>query len=124
MGLLPECDLANTLGYDVTVDLIGLWSAKTEHFTGVFYALTFIDTTTNLAELACINTKIKDTIARKFKQTWLACYPTLVQVVHDDDGEFMRYTSACPLHNLRIEDIHTTSNNSKSMSYANVWKPC
>ncbi len=72
MGLLPECDLTNTLWYEVAVDLIGPWNAKTEHFNGEFYVLTFIDTTTNLVELTCIDTKLSDSIARKFKNTCLA----------------------------------------------------
>ncbi len=72
MGLLPGLDLTNTLWYEVAVDLIGLWTAKTEHFNGEFYALTCIDTTTNLVELARIDTKSSDAIARKFENTWLA----------------------------------------------------
>ncbi len=75
MGLLPECDLTNTPWYEVAVDLIGLWTAKTDHFNGDLYALTCIDTTTNLVELAHINTKLNDAIARKFENTSLACYP-------------------------------------------------
>ncbi len=72
MGLLSDRDLTNTLWYEVAVDLIGLWTAKTEHFNGEFYALTCIDTTTNLVELARIDTKSSDAIARKFENTWLA----------------------------------------------------
>ncbi len=56
----------------LAVDLIGLWTAKTEHFDGEFYALTCIDTTTNLVELTHIDTKSSDAIARKFENTWLA----------------------------------------------------
>ncbi len=72
MGLLLERDLTNTPSYKVAVDLIGPWTAKTGHFNGEFYALTCIDTTTNLVELACIDTKSSDAIARKFENTWLA----------------------------------------------------
>ncbi len=72
MGLLPECGLTNTLWYKVAVDLIGPWTAKTEHFNGEFYALTCIDTTTNFVELTRIDTKASDAIARKFENTLLA----------------------------------------------------
>ena len=72
MGLLLECDLTNTPWYKVAVDLIGPWTAKTEHFNGEFYALTCIDTTTNLVELTRIDTKSSDAIVRKFENTWLA----------------------------------------------------
>ncbi len=36
MGLLPEHDLTNTPWYEVAVDLIGPWTANTEHFYGEF----------------------------------------------------------------------------------------
>ncbi len=71
MGLLLERDLTNTPRYKDAVDLIGLWSAKTDHFNGEFYALMRIDTITNLVELTRIDTKSSDAIARKFKNTWL-----------------------------------------------------
>ncbi len=75
MGLLLERNLTNTPWYEVAVDLIGLWTAKTDHFHGEFYALTCIDTTTNLVKLAYIDTKASDAIARRFENTWLAWYP-------------------------------------------------
>ncbi len=61
--------------YEVAVNLIGLWTAKTDQFNGEFDALTCIDTTTNLIELALIDNKSSDAIARKFENTWLAWYP-------------------------------------------------
>ncbi len=67
MGLLPECDLTNTLWYKVIVDVIGPWSAKTEQFNGELHTLTCIDITTNLVKLTCIDTKSSDVIARKFE---------------------------------------------------------
>ncbi len=36
MGLLPEYDLTNMPWYEVAVDLVGPWSAKTEHFNENF----------------------------------------------------------------------------------------
>ncbi len=72
MGLLPEHDLTNKPWYEVAINLIGPWTAKTGHFNGEFYALTCIATTTKLVELAHINTKSSDATARKFKNTWLA----------------------------------------------------
>ncbi len=75
MGLLLDCDLTNTPWYDVAVNLIGPWTAKTDHFNGEFYALKCIDTTTNLVELACIDTKSSDAIARKFKKHLVGSIP-------------------------------------------------
>ncbi len=74
MGLLPEHNLTNTLWYEGAVDLIGLWSAKAEY---EFYALMCIDATINLVKLVCIDTKLRDAIARKFENTWLAWYQRL-----------------------------------------------
>ncbi len=34
MGLIPKNDLTNTMWYEVTDDLIGPWSEKTENFSG------------------------------------------------------------------------------------------
>ncbi len=75
MGLLPECDLTNTPLYEVAIDLIGPWSVKTKLLNSEFYALTFIDTMTNLFEITLIDFKSSDAIARNFEQTLLAQYP-------------------------------------------------
>ncbi len=56
MELLQECELTNTPLYEVAINLIGPWTTKTDHFNGEFYALTYIDTTTNLVEVI-IDTK-------------------------------------------------------------------
>ena len=114
MGLLPEHDLTNTPWYEVAVDLIGPWTAKTDHFNGEFYALTCIDTTTKLVELTCIDTKSSDAIARKFENTWLAQYPRPARVVHDNGGKFTGYAFASLLCALNIKDISTTSKNPQS----------
>ena len=97
MGLLPERDLTNTPWYVVAVDLIGLWTAKTEPFNGKFYAL------------MCIDTKPSDAIARKFENTWLAQYPRPARVVHDNDGKFAGYAFASLLRALGIKDVPKTN---------------
>ncbi len=71
MGLLPEHNLTNTPLYEVAINLIGLWTAKTDHFNGEFYALTCIDTSTNLNELSFIDTKSSDAIVRKLRKPGL-----------------------------------------------------
>ncbi len=114
LGLLPEYNLTNTPWYKVTVDLIELLSAKTEDFNGEFYAVTFINTTTNLVILVCIDTKSSNAIARKFVNIWLTQYPRLVQVVHDNGGEFTRYAFAHLLFGLGIKDVPTTNKNPHS----------
>ena len=100
--------------YEVAVDLIGPWQAKTEHFEGEFFALTCIDTTTNLSELVRITTKSSDNIARKFEQTWLARYPRPMRVIHDNGGEFTGYAFSHLLRVLNIRNVSTTSKNPQS----------
>ncbi len=114
MELLPEHDLTNMPWYKVAINLIGLWTAKTEHFNGEFYVLTSIDTTTNLVELVCIDTKSSDDIARKFENTWLARYPRPAQVIYNNGSEFTGYAIASLLYVLGIKDIPTTSKNPQS----------
>ncbi len=111
LRLLPECNLTSTPCYKVTFDLIALLSAKTKDFNGEFYAVTFINTTTNLVILVCIDTKSSNAIAGKFVKTWLAQYPRLVQVVHDNGGEFTRYAFARLRCGLGIKDVPTTNKN-------------
>ncbi len=62
MVLLLKCDLTNTFWYEVNVGLIGPCSAKLEHFQGKVYALICIDTTTNLVELVCTDSKSSSAI--------------------------------------------------------------
>ncbi len=91
IALIPGNNLTNTPWYKVADDLIGLWSARKEHFNGDFYALTCIETTTNLVELACIETKSSDAIAMKFENTWLAHYPWMTKFFHNNGGKIMRF---------------------------------
>ncbi len=114
MGLLPECNFTNTPWYEIAVDLVGPWTAKADQFNGEFYALTCIDTTTNLVKLTHINTKSSDAIARKFKNTWLAWYPQPAWVVHNNGNKFTGYAFANPLCGLGIKDVSTTNKNPQS----------
>ncbi len=53
-GLLSDQDIAGDPWEDVAVDLIGPWPASTSHGIVEFFALTCIDTMTNLVEIAWI----------------------------------------------------------------------
>ena len=52
------------------------------------FALTIIDTTSNLVELIQIENKFSENVARRFHNTWLARYPRPEHVIHDNGGEF------------------------------------
>ncbi len=58
--------------------------------------------------------KSSDAISRKFENTWLAWYPRLVQVVHENGGKFTGHAFAHLLHVLGIKDVPTTNKNLKS----------
>jgi hypothetical protein len=57
------------------VDLIGPWKVQVRGNPYEFFALTAIDTITNLVELIRVDDKNSETIARKYAQCWLARYP-------------------------------------------------
>ncbi len=69
---LPECNLTNTPWYEVSNNLTETLSAKTEHFNGEIYTLTCIETTTNIVQFVCIDSKISDDLVQKFKETRFA----------------------------------------------------
>ncbi len=124
MGLSRECNLTNTPWYDVIIDLIGLWSAKTEHCIGEFNALTFINTTTNLVELINIDTKSRDVIARKFENTWFTCYPRLAQVVHDNGVKCTAKAFAHLLYVFWKSRIFSQPTKIYMQTYASVYDNC
>ncbi len=55
---MSKCDINNKLWYEVTIDLIGLWSAKTDYCDGEYNTLTC-----NVVELVGIDIKSSDSIA-------------------------------------------------------------
>ncbi len=61
-------------------------------------------TQTNLVEVTCIFDKSSEHAAMKFEQTWLACYPKLITIIHDNRGDLsvlpMLISSACSISNL------------------------
>ena len=96
---------------EVAVDLIGPWSIKIHGRIITFFALTCIDTTTNLVELTRIENKFSSHIAEKFTQCWLSRYPRPVRVVHDKGGEFTGHEFQRLLQSLNITDACSTSKN-------------
>ncbi len=72
-GLLPDWDIAVAPWEEIVVDLIGPWPASTPHGIVAFFALTCIDTTTNLVKIEQILEKSSNHIATHFAHTWLSC---------------------------------------------------
>ena len=60
---------------EVAVDLIGQWTVKIiGKTTQEVFALTIIDTASNLVELVQIDNKSSEHFLRRFHNTWLARY--------------------------------------------------
>ena len=79
-------------------------------------ALTALDTMTNLVELIRINNKESNTVARKFVQCWLPCYPWPQWCVHDPGTEFTGPEFQTLLQKLshHHRDVCTTAKNTQS----------
>ena len=113
-GLLPDRDIAGAPWEEVAVDLIGPWPASTPHGTVEFFALTCIDTTTNLVEVARIFDKTSDHVATRFEHTWLSRYPKPMRVIHDNGGEFQGFAFQNLLRLWHIKPVPTTNKNPQS----------
>ncbi len=113
-GLLPDRDIAGAPWEEVAVDLIGPWTTSTPHGSVDFFALTCIDTTTNLVELTQVFEKSSDHITTRFEQTWLSRYPRPMRVIHDNGGEFTGFAFQHLLRVLNIKSVATTTKNPQS----------
>jgi hypothetical protein len=96
------------------VDLIGPWIVQVCENPYEFSALTAIDTVTNLVELIRVDDKNLETIARKYAQYWLSCYPWPQRCVHYPRGEFTGPEFQTSLENCHIKDKCTSAKNRQS----------
>ena len=78
------------------------------------FALTIIDTASNLVELVRIKSKTSENVARRFHNTWLARYPRLERVIHANGGEFTGQEFQGLLYNLGFKPSRTTVKNPQS----------
>ena len=96
------------------MDLIGPWIVQVRGNPYEFFALTAIDTVTNLVELIRVHEKNSETIARKYAQCWLSHYPWPQRCVHDPGGEFTGPEFQTLLENCHIKDVCTSTKNPQS----------
>jgi transposase InsO family protein len=75
--------------HEIAIDTIGPWQILIDGETHKFYALTIIDTVTNLVdEMSRVaSTKASDAVT-KLETTWLMRYPCPVRIIHDQGTEF------------------------------------
>ena len=118
-GLLLEQDVLTVLWAEVAVDLIGLWTVKIRgKTTWEVFALTIIDTASNLVELVQIKIKMSENVARRFHNTWLVRYPQPECVIHDNGREFTGQEFQGLLYNLGIKPSGTTLKIHSQMQFA------
>ena len=96
-GLLPQRELQEQLFQECAVDIIGPWPV--------------IDPVANLTELARIDNKESEHMARNFAQTWLSRYPWPECCIHDNGGKFTGSKFHELLEHSNIKDVPTTSRN-------------
>ncbi len=104
---------STSLWYDIifAVDFIGPWPPSTPHGTMEFFALTCINTTTNLVEIAQIFEKSSDHVSTCFEHTWLYRYPKPMQIICDNGGKFTGFAFQHLLQLLNIKPVLTTNTN-------------
>jgi transposase InsO family protein len=74
--------------YEIAIDTIGPWEIEIDGENRKFYALTMIDTVTNLTELARVSSTKASDVAQQLEMNWLFRYPRPVRIIHDQGPEF------------------------------------
>jgi hypothetical protein len=113
-GFLPECKVRSIPFDECAMDLIGPWTIQVCGNPYKFEALSVIGTVTNLVKLIRIDDKRSQTVAKKFVQCWLACYPRPQHCVHDPGTEFTGPEFQMLLQSCHIRDVCTTAKNPQS----------
>jgi transposase InsO family protein len=113
-GELPPRQALTSPWYEVSIDLMGPWKITVFGNEYVFFALTVIDTVTNLMEITCINNKTFQHVAEQFNNAWLVRYPRPQCCVHDQGTEYLGAPFQDLLNNLGIHSVATTVRNPQS----------
>ncbi len=103
----PECNFTNTPQYDIFMDLIGPWSVKTENFNGQFYALTCIDTPTNLVEPSTLSWKCPGHVP-DMSSGWGHVLKSQGQNQMAGHIFCRNFLVTCPLHVLEVSHVCNT----------------
>ena len=100
---------------EVHVDMIGPWKIRVNGRTLTIKALTAIDPSTALLEIARAKhpTTAREAF-RVFENTWLSRYPRPLRCVHDNGPEFQGHDFQFGLHYAGIKSKPTTSANPES----------
>ena len=113
-GLLPEREVRGQPFEEIAVDLIGPWTLRVSGRNYEFYALTIIDTVTNLVELIRLDNCTGEHTLMKFQHAWLARYPWPQRVIHDPGSQFIAEVFKDLLERLSITSAEGTTKNAQS----------
>jgi hypothetical protein len=102
--------------YEVAVDLIGPWTLQVHGQEIAFWALTCIDTVSNLVEVVRIENKSAAHVGMMFENLWLSRYPKPERCVHDNGGEFIGADFIRMLTRCGVKDVPTTIKNPQANS--------
>ena len=103
---------------EVHVDCIGPWKVSLPNNKTIqFYTLTSIDPVTNLIEILHFHgLPTAEKMKQLFENHWLAHYPCLEKIVHDNGPEFLSHDFQFPLDYAGIKPTniiaHTPTSNS------------
>ena len=99
--------------------LAGPWEIVIDSKTHKLYALTMIDTVTNLVELSHVaSTKASDA-ATQLEITWLMRYPRPVYIIHDQGTEFTGKNFQWLIRVYGIQNVPMVLKTRKPMRSAN-----
>ena len=114
-GDLAPCEAYTALWQAVVVDCTGPWVIELGKEIN-FLALTSINTSPNLLEIAYLTTKTSQECARAFEDGWLSCYACPLNIIHDNGPEFIGSSFQQLLQCASIESTAATSHNHQGNS--------
>ena len=107
-GEMPPREAKAQPWHEVAVDTIGPWTVSIQGQEVRFYAVTLVDTVTNLVELVRIDTPSARNAATATETGWLFRYPRPVRMVHDQGPEYNGMEFSNLMNQYGIEDVPTS----------------
>jgi hypothetical protein len=104
-GQLPPREALFQPWYEVAIDSIGPWTIRINGEPVQFYAVTIIDTVTNLTKLVRVESLTAQRAATAMEVGWLHRYPRPVRVVHHQGPEYQGQAFSALLDRHGIKDV-------------------
>ena len=91
--------------YEIAIDTTGQWTVVINGTLTPLYAVTIIDTVTNLTELISVTSPKAKLAATALEQGWLHHYPRMVRCIHDQGPEYQGHEFQLLLKKQGINDV-------------------